>query len=76
MKVIIVGFKVKEENSTFYKKLDVVLGEVSDDARLLGSLKQALNKSDFISIRKVEDEPKPYPTPLSKYLGREDDERS
>ncbi|GAI77256.1 unnamed protein product, partial [marine sediment metagenome] len=31
MKVVIVGFKVTEDNSVFYKKLDVILGESKDD---------------------------------------------
>jgi len=51
MKIIIVGFKVNEENSVYYKKLDYIMGEYSDDTRLLGTLKSALLKSDFISIR-------------------------
>ncbi len=35
--IVIVGFKVEEDNSVFYKKLrGIVLGEVKDDAKQLG----------------------------------------
>ena len=35
MTIVIVGFKVKEANSVFYKKLTgIVLNDVNDDAKL------------------------------------------
>jgi len=54
MTIVIVGFKVKEANSVFYKKLTgIVLNDVNDDAKLLGSFKAALKVSDFVSVRVI-----------------------
>ena len=52
--IVIVGFKVNQDNSVFYRKLpNLTLGEASDDARLLSAFKSAIGKSDFISVRVV-----------------------
>ena len=52
--IVIVGFKVKQDNSVFYKKLvNLSLGEVTDDAKLLANFKKALLVSDFVSVRIV-----------------------
>ena len=50
MKVVIVGFKVANENSTFYRKLDYIRYDQSVE-KLLNALESAIEKSDFISIR-------------------------
>ena len=52
--IVIVGFEVQKENSVFYKKLKLSLGEQSDDAKLLANLKSAIGMSDFISIRIID----------------------
>lgn len=53
--IVIVGFKVEEDNSVFYKKLKGIgLGEAKDDAKLLGNFKSALRVSDFVSVRIIE----------------------
>ncbi len=53
--IIIVGFRVEEDNSVFYKKLKgIALGEVKDDAKLLSNFKAAIRVSDFVSVRIVE----------------------
>ena len=52
--IVIVGFRVQEEKSVFYKKQKLNLGEQSDDAKLLANLKSAIGMSDFISIRVVD----------------------
>jgi len=54
MKIVIVGFKVAEDNSTIYRKLDIVdwYDQKSID-KLNKTLLQAIDKSDFISIRIV-----------------------
>jgi len=50
MKIIIVGFKVKEDNSVFYRKLEF-LNDKESDQKLVSAFRQAIGKSDFISIR-------------------------
>ena len=52
--IVIVGFRVQEEKSVFYKKQKLNLGEQSDDAKLLADIKSAIGMSDFISIRVVD----------------------
>lgn len=50
------GYKVKayKTHCCFYRRLgNIVLGEVQDDAKLLGSIKKALEISDFINVRIV-----------------------
>jgi len=51
MKVIIVGFKVTEDNSVFYRKVDVIPQDTHSDGKLIQAFRQAIEKSDFISIR-------------------------
>ena len=50
------GFKIEAYTTSgcFYRRLgSIVLGEIQDDAKLLGSVKQALKISDFIYVRIV-----------------------
>ena len=54
MKIIIVGFKVSEENSVFYRKVTVpteTLELALAPGKLNSALRSAIEKSDFISIR-------------------------
>jgi len=52
--ITIVGFKVKERRSVYYKTLEAMALGSSDDDRLLSAMKNALEKSDFISIRCID----------------------
>lgn len=51
MTIVIVGFKVGEENSTFYKKVKV---ENLADPQLGQAMAKALEVSHFVSVRKVD----------------------
>lgn len=51
MKVVIVGFKVTEDNSVFYRKIDLMDDDVHSDGKLITAFRQAIAKSDFVSIR-------------------------
>jgi hypothetical protein len=50
MIIVIVGFKITEPNSTYYKKINVVS---LPDEKFNLAMTQALKASDFISVRKV-----------------------
>ena len=49
--ITIVGFKVTERKSVYYKTLEAVALGSSDDDKLLSAMKSALEKSDVISVR-------------------------
>lgn len=55
--IVIVGFKVKKDNSVFYRKLrNIRLGNfefLEDDRKLLANFKKAISVSDFVSVRIV-----------------------
>lgn len=50
MKIIIVGFRVAEENSTFYRKIEM-LNDKDSDHKLMKAFRLAISKSDFVSVR-------------------------
>ena len=52
LKVVVVGFKVAEENSVYYKKRDIE-GNNQESERMLGlMLNQAMTAgADFVSVR-------------------------
>lgn len=52
--VTIVGFRVIERRSVYYKTLEAIALGSSDDGRLLSAMKGALRQSDFISVRCIE----------------------
>ncbi len=54
MIIVVVGFKVSEPNSTFYKKFEVpgLDTGISRD-RIAAVMAQALKVSDFISVRRI-----------------------
>ncbi len=53
MIIVVVGFKITEENSTFYKKIKEA--ELLEDRdRVIGKvMAKALIASDFVSVRKI-----------------------
>lgn len=61
MIIVVVGFKVTEANSTFYRKFEVnwdstnPMFEEYDGGKLGKVMAQALKVSDFVSVRKVEE---------------------